>query len=102
MIFVNLMGLLLSIALFFSPFVTIWILVDFIGGGWSKKAFASFFERRYPIMSVEKRDALTSSLARNFVIGGFIWLFILLVASYTAPSWFFPFWGFLAHALSSA
>ena len=99
MVLLNLMGISLAIALFFSPFVVALVVADFMNGGRSKKAFTDFVERRYPIMSVEKRDALTSRLARHFVIAGFVWILILLAASYTAPSWLFPFWGSIAHAL---
>ena len=102
MIFVNLVGVSLVIALFCSPFVVTWIVADFMNGGRSKKIFMDFVERRYPIMSIEKRDALTSKLARHFVMAGVVWILILLVASYTAPSWLFPFWGSIAHALSGA
>ena len=102
MIFVNLVGISLVIALFFSPFAVAWVVVDFMRGGRSKKVFMNFVVRQYPIMSIEKRDALNSRLARHFVMAGVVWILILLVASYTAPSWLFPFWGAIAHALSGA
>ena len=102
MTFVNVMGLLFAIAVFFSPFLTAWILIDFLNDGRSKTIFMYVVERRYSAMSVEKRNALTSTLARHFVISGIVWILMLLVASYTAPSWFFLLWGFIAHVLSGA
>ena len=90
MFFVNLIAFSFLFVLLCMPMLVLLILVDFVKGGRTKRAFVSFMESKYPVMSIENRQALTDRYSRHFIVAGLVWAAIFLAASYTAPQWFFP------------